>query len=136
MITISENTLSHLSVAQTENFIKSVMRVFEEQYGFDVQANLEPLRESIVRQIEKARSYGLVTEKHVFVYILSAVFIDSQFDQHIPQAQKVLTSKTLNADKKAKWLEQFTITLYEELENRGIISAQARNNMNIKKGII
>jgi hypothetical protein len=135
MITISENTLSHFSVAQTENFIKSVMRVFEEQYGFDVQANLEPLRESIVRQIEKARSYGLVTEKHVFVYILSAVFIDSQFDQHIPQAQKVLTSKTLNADKKAKWLEQFTITLYEELENRGIISAQARNNMNINKGI-
>ncbi len=134
MFTISENTFSKLSVAQTENFINSVMRVFEEQYGFDVQANREPLRESLLSQIEKARSYGLVTEKQVFVYILTAVFIDSQFDQHISQARKVLTSKTLNGDKKAKWLEQFTITLYEELENRGIISAQARNNMNIKGG--
>ncbi len=77
------------------------------------QAELMP---AIHEQVNKARSYGLETERQIANYVTTAWLLGQQFDTEFPAAQEMLKSSEYTQDDKSEWLAQWTEEMFAALE--------------------
>lgn len=130
MTKLSKRTINTVVQEQITRFVNSIMAMLEREFSVDIDQHREALFESVQKQVENALGYGLSTDYELLIYVLTAVFVDSEFDQRIPAARKRLRDPSLNGNQKANWLRYFTISLYEELEINGVISADRIKTLN------
>jgi hypothetical protein len=73
------------------------------------------LIEGIRPQVTNARSYGLITEQQIAIYVTAAWLLGADFNSEYPAALQVLISGA-PADEKSDWLARFTKQLFDTLE--------------------
>ena len=80
------------------------------------EVEVPTLRRAVGAQIERAQRYGLVEERHVASYVLAAWLLGEEFDRDMPAAKETLNNGARTGADKAKWLDEWTLRLFQTLE--------------------
>jgi hypothetical protein len=73
------------------------------------------LEQPIMAQIQKARAYGLVTERQALTYVVTAWLLGERFDTAFPAAAVVLNDRDMTAEERRQWLVDWTVELFARL---------------------
>ena len=79
------------------------------------QFRTDRFRNEVRTQINKSQAYGLETERQIATYVVATFALGTDFDTYFPAAAQVLPSRSLTADEKARWLDNWIRTLFETL---------------------
>lgn len=71
---------------------------------------------AISRQTKEGRSYHLVTERQLGIYVLTAFLLGEDFDTKFPAAKAVLASD-MEPDAKVDWVEAWSKEMFDTLAN-------------------
>lgn len=113
---IRNDQLDEMAVPGIALFIEHAVEFLYENFPESLDEDPEELTETVGDLIEKAESYGLVTEQQVMTYITSAWLLGLDFDEEFPAANETLASKDLTPDEKAEWLAKWTEKIFAALE--------------------
>ncbi len=67
------------------------------------------------RQVEKARHYGITSERGVASFAITAANLGAEFDIEFPAATACLNAWDIGEAAKVEWLESWTLQLFDEL---------------------
>lgn len=97
-------------------FLERAVNFLYENFPESLDEDSNELTEAIGEQLEKADTYGLITEQQVMTYITSAWLLGPEFDTEFPAAQEMLNSKEFSADEKTQWLAEWTEAIFASFE--------------------
>ena len=104
-----------LKLALERAFLLRLVQFLRNQFPDAVTAPQKELEAGVERQIKQARGHGFLAEQDIATYVTSAWLLGEEFDREFPAVAEVLESIS-PVDEKANWLEQFTETIFRELE--------------------
>jgi hypothetical protein len=116
LLKIREDQLEALAAPSAEAFAERLARFLCEQFP---EASEEPpaeLRAAVGGQAERARGYGLTTERQAAVYVTCAWLLGPDFDAEFPAAREMLGTDEYPPEDKADWLERWVEALFGALE--------------------
>jgi hypothetical protein len=113
---IRKDQLNEMAVPGIALFIERAVVFLYENFPESLDEDPNELTEAVGSLIEKAETYGLVTEQQVMTYITSAWLLGLNFDKEFPAAKKTLSSKDLTPDEKADWLAKWTEKIFAAFE--------------------
>ena len=100
-------------------FEDSLIEFLQQQFSDSAEIQETEFRTEVRNQIRIARSYGLETEQQLATYVVAAYALGTDFDTRFPAAEQVLQSSFYTAQQKTDWLDNWTRTLFEQLEEKG-----------------
>jgi hypothetical protein len=100
--------MKQMAVPGMSLFLERAIKFLYEKFPESRKEDPDRFTEIVGAQLNKADSYGLVTEQQVMIYITSAWLLGLNFDKEFPSAKETLNSKKLPPDKKADWLAKWT----------------------------
>ncbi len=74
------------------------------------------LEEGVAPQVSRAVAYGLERDDQVAIYAMTAWVLGEDFPERFTAAGAVLNARDTTPEDKTEWLEQWTQTLLEKLE--------------------
>jgi hypothetical protein len=116
MLTIRKAQMGALAVPDISLFVERAVNFLYENFPESLDEDPEELKKIVRRQLDKADSYGLVTEQQAMTYITSAWLLGVDFDTEFSTAQETLDSKYSSPDEKAEWLAEWTEATFDSLE--------------------
>lgn len=116
MLTIRKNQMGTMAVPGITLFLERAVNFLYENFPESLDEDPEELTEAVGGQLEKADSYGLVTEQQAMTYITSAWLLGPDFDTEFPAAQETLISKDFSPDEKSEWLAEWTESIFASFE--------------------
>lgn len=111
---IRKTQFDRLSVEAERAFEMKVADYLAERFD-DARSNAEARSHVAHVALTSSRGYGLSSEQEVATYAVSAWLLGKSFDVEFPAARKVLSADIPGA-LKARFLEEWTIQLFNELE--------------------
>ena len=88
-----------------------------DQFADTLPQSNPALLEGVAEQIAGARTYGLLTEQDIGIYVTVAWLLGGDFDRAFPAVQETLSSP-IEPELKSQWLEEFATELLARLEDR------------------
>jgi hypothetical protein len=113
---IRKDQMDEMAVPGIALFLERAVKFLYENFPDSLDEDPDELTESVGSLLEKADSYGLVTEQQAMTYITSAWLLGLDFDTEFPAAKKNLKSKDLTPDEKANWLAKWTEKIFAAFE--------------------
>jgi hypothetical protein len=113
MIRISSDQWASMGRARFDERMISIIRAFHP----DLCASLDDgeLAAMIHEQAAKATHYGLADERSAASYVYAAWLMGEEFDTRIPAVAQVLGSPALDAENKARALDDFAVAVFSAL---------------------
>ena len=108
----------HMQAIGRNIFVDRVTKFLIEEFPEAGDMDHSELGDEVARQVRKAESYGLHTERQAVKYVVTAWMMGTDFDTKFDATRGVLPSEQFTADEKAEWLEEWVMTIFEALENR------------------
>lgn len=113
-----------IQTGQIVEMERQLLDVFLEQVAAFLRAKVPSMREANVAElavecrplVEKARRYGLRTEREIASFVLSAASLGSDLDEAIPAVAEILRSESARGLEKTRQLEQLTLKTLQILE--------------------
>jgi hypothetical protein len=100
----------------TESFQDRVIHFLHNSFPDSLEMEQGELADGVTYLLEKAASYGLVTELDLVNYVITGNALGLHFDTEMPAATEVLTDPYLDGTQKAEWLQQWTQQLFQTLQ--------------------
>jgi len=120
MLVIRDEQMAVLGQYMLGQYEKKVINFLQMNFADAKQKPVEQLKPFVREQIERARSYGLLTERQIAVYVTVAWLLGRTFDTYFLEASEGLTAFYRAADEKSKWLAEWArgklILLYKKGE--------------------
>lgn len=113
---IRKDLMDEMAVLDIALFLERAVNFLYENFPESLDEDPEELTEAVGGQLEKADSYGLVTEQQAMTYITSAWLLGLNFDKEFPAAKETLKSKDFSPDEKAEWLAKWTEKIFAAFE--------------------
>ena len=114
MISISQAQWDQLGLS---DFASRMVGLLREQFPEQTAAlRNDQLAAPIPDLVARAASYGLVDEHSAAIFVLNTWLLGPDFDQRIPALQQILSSTQLSPGTKADALTNFSVTVFNELE--------------------
>jgi hypothetical protein len=117
MLVINTEQLGTLDKVAEADFVGRAATFLIESFPEAANLPAEELVAAVGRQIDKAKGYGLASERQAAAYLISAWLLGEDFDSRFPAARIALSVTDMSADEKAKWLEEWTVELFRTLES-------------------
>jgi hypothetical protein len=105
---IRKEMLQRFAEKQETEYVDRVIAFLQEQFSNAKTMDASELRGPVAAQVEKSKSYGLYTEYHGCMYVVTAWMFGTDFDSHFPAATEVLNHPEMPADDKAEWLHEWS----------------------------
>ena len=115
MFEISSVALAALGRQSDRDFVVKLARFLHENVPALSSEAPADLVAAVSALTERARGYGLTTERSIAVFALTAAYLGLDFDTAFPPATAVLSAQDMTEAAKARWLEDWTTQLFEEL---------------------
>ena len=112
---IRNQQLTFLSEQQELSYEQRLTSFLQSQFADALAQPVDQLRPAVSTQIKKARSYQILTEQDIAVYVITAFLLGENFDSQFPAAGDVLTAQ-IPGEMKSKFLEDWTEEIFVELE--------------------
>ena len=113
---IRKDQFDEMAIPNIAQFIERAITFLYENFPESLDEDTDELTETVGSLIEKADSYGLVTEQQAMTYIISAWLLGVDFDKEFPSAKKTLNSKDFSPDEKSDWLAKWTEKVFAAFE--------------------
>jgi hypothetical protein len=113
-IHLSINT--HFLMNTTEAFQHRVISFLHSHFPDSLEMEQGELYNGVLFLLEKAASYGLLTEADQVNYVITGYLLGLHFDTQMTAATEVLTDRYLTSTQKADWLQHWTQQLFQALE--------------------
>ena len=81
----------------------------------------DELARIIHEQVQRARHYGLETERQLMVYLVTAWLLGERFDEKLPAAQAMMNDRSFGPEEKREWLADWTVELLGRLSPNSIV---------------
>ena len=119
MLTIRKDQMAALATPSISVFLERAVSFLYENFPESLDEDPGELTEAAGGQLERAESYGLVTEQQAMTYITSAWLLGPEFDKEFPAAKETLVSEDFSPDEKKVWLSDWTEKIFAALEKEG-----------------
>jgi hypothetical protein len=116
MLRIRPDQIVRLEQARSQDFANRVANFLRENVPAMQSAGTAELTKECQPLIEKARSYGLLTEREIMSYVLSAAYLGADFDVSIPIAGATLRNEFASGFEKVRQLERLTLKTLQMIE--------------------
>ena len=113
---IRKEQFDEMAIPNIAQFIERAIAFLYENFPESLDEDTDELTEAVGFLIEKAETYGLVTEQHAMTYITSAWLLGEDFDEEFPAAQETLSSDQFTPDEKSEWLAKWTEKIFAAFE--------------------
>ena len=113
---IRKDQFDEMAIPNIARFIERAIAFLYENFPESLDEDTDELTETVGSLIEKADSYGLVTEQQAMNYIISSWLLGVDFDKEFPAAKKTLNSKDFSPDEKSDWLAKWTEKVFAAFE--------------------
>jgi len=108
--------MTEMAIPDISLFVERAVSFLYENFPESLDEDPRELTETVGAQLEKADSYGLITEQQAMTYITSAWLLGTDFDTEFPAAQQTLAAKEFSPDEKADWLAEWTEAVFAAFE--------------------
>jgi hypothetical protein len=115
-VIIRKQQLTFLNEHQAATYELRLTRFLREQFPEAAEVDAAELRPAVAAQICKGRAYGCEDEQDAAAYVITAWLLGTDFDARFPAARDVLAS-SLSGKMKARFLEEWTKEMFQELEH-------------------
>lgn len=105
-----------MAIPNIADFIQRAITFLYENFPESLDEDTDELTEIVGVLIEKAETYGLVTEQQAMNYIVTAWLLGVDFDKEFPAAEETLNSKDFTPDEKSEWLAKWTEEIFATFE--------------------
>lgn len=112
---LRKEQLTFLNEHQAATYELRLTRFLREQFSDAAEADPAELRCEVASQIRKGRVYGCEDEQDAAAYVITAWLLGTDFDARFPAARDLLRS-SLSGKMKARFLEEWTKEIFQELE--------------------
>jgi hypothetical protein len=127
MLKIRPEQMEVLSEYVERQFEGKIINFLQKKFADAKRKSVEQLRPFVHEQVEKSRSYRLVTEWQISVYVTVAWLLGREFDTHFPETSEELKKFHCTADEKSKWLAEWA------QEKLTMLRARRTSNLNAWK---
>lgn len=107
MLVVRDEQMMVLGRYMLVRYEKKVLNFLQTNFADAKQKSVEQLKPFVREQVEKARSYELLTERQIAVYVTTAWLLCGEFDVKFWQVSDQLNSAELSAHEKVRWLAQW-----------------------------
>ena len=108
MLVIRDEQMAVFSQYQLGQYENKVVNFLQTNFIDAQQKSVAQLKPFVHEQVEKARSYELLTERQIVVYITVAWLLGKTFDTYFWEAADGLAASHYHtADEKSKWLAEW-----------------------------
>lgn len=118
MIRIRRDQLPPLSRASGEGTCDWIVAVLRAVFPDAASASVAELDAGVARQVERAAGYCLERDDHVAIYAMTAWVLGDDFPERFTAAGAVLSARDTTPERKVEWLEAWTQTLLQALEQQ------------------
>ncbi len=118
MLKIRKDQMATLSEPMGDQFVDGLVAFLREEFDDARRERVKDLEPGVRAQVQKARSYNLVTREQIATYVTAAWLLGVEFDTEFPAVKDVLPSEAYTADQKADWLAEWVERMFYELENK------------------
>lgn len=109
MITIRPETMNAFSNYMEDRFVRRLVDFLHKTCPESTKMPDDKMHLLIKeRLIPRGKSYGLISERQLSFFTLTAWYLGPDFDLNYPAARQVLNDPTLKADEKSVWLADWT----------------------------
>ena len=115
LLKITPETFIALARPAERAFVEKLAEVLRSAVPALAGEAQEPFLAQVRLLIERARDYGFESEQAIGSFAVSAGLLGVDFVDHIPAAREILESGA-DEERKAEQLENFTVALFEALE--------------------
>ena len=113
---IRNEQFDEMAIPNIAQFIERAIAFLYDKFPESLEEDTDELTEIVGVLIEKAETYGLVTEQHAMNYIVTAWLLGIDFDTEFPAAQETLSSNEFTPDEKSDWLAEWTEKIFAAFE--------------------
>jgi hypothetical protein len=119
MLVMRPETMKAFSTYMEDRFVQRLVDFLHEKQPESRETPEAALREQIVELIPRGKSYGLITERQLSFFVLTAWYMGPDFDLNYPAAREVLNDPAFIPDEKALWLADWTNGYLKALRGEG-----------------
>ena len=112
---ISSDQMKSFYQGATSDFETRLMIFLRERFDDATEMPDAELSRGIHEQVERAETYGLLSEKQVASYVTTAWLLGQDFDQKFPKINAVLRSPMYEPDEKADFVLEHAAQLFDAL---------------------
>ena len=116
MLTIRNEQIQALAQPQKEKYIDGLCDFLRTEFPDAAGMEYGMFRQGVSDQVDKAQKYGLLIDRQINVYVVTAWMLGEAFDSEMPPAKFVLNSDDYTPDEKTEWLENWTTQIFEDLD--------------------
>jgi len=122
MLRFNSSQFSILEVQIGNAFISKVCRFILDTFKDASALPRNELDQALGIQVQRARRYGLQTERQIIAYVITAWLLGEMFDEELPAARLALSAPDFSAEDKRIWLEEWTVKLLSTLSPERVVS--------------
>ena len=115
MLEITPQQLAVLSAQSRRDYVRRLATFLRQEVNELATMPDDALLAETEAQIVKAWNYGLESEQAVATYAVSAALLGADFDTAFLPTAAVLQSRDMSGAAKARWLESWSVELFEQL---------------------
>lgn len=120
MIILRPETMGAFSNYMEVRYVQRLVNFLHETCPESVKVPEDKLKGQIQdKLIPRGRSYGLVTERQLSFFTLSAWYMGPDFDLNYPAARQVLNDPSMMPEAKSIWLADWTNNYLKALRGEG-----------------